>query len=101
MNRNAEMFSYQLKKERRRKTCSFIFFIILLYIFINIVITFLIKPVRQTSVSMIPDVPEKSVVMVSPVVSVYERGDVVLLEARNKKEAGFLKNAYRLADFYI
>ena len=50
---------------------------------------------------MIPDVPEKSVVMVSPVVSVYERGDVVLLEARNKKEAGFLKNALsRFVSFF-
>ena len=36
MNRNVEVFSYQLKKERRRRKCAFVIFFICLYIFINI-----------------------------------------------------------------
>ena len=101
MNRNVEVFSYQLKKERRRKTFSFIVFVIFLYIFINIVISFLIRPVRQNSISMIPDIPEKSVVMVSPVASDYHRGDIVLLEPRYKKDAGFFqKSLNRFVRFF-
>ena len=101
MNRNAEVFSYQLKKERRRRTGFLILFFICLYVFINIVITYLIYPVRQNSVSMIPDVPEKSVVMVSPVADSYGRGDVVLLNARYSAKAGFCKKqADRFVRFF-
>ena len=98
MNRNIEVFSYQLKKERRRRTVTFVIFCICLYIFINIVISYLIYPVRQNSFSMIPDVPEKSVVMVSPVAGSYARGDVVLLEARDKKTYALFK---KLADQFV
>ena len=98
MNRNIEVFSYQLKKERRRRTVSLIIFFICLYIFINLVISFLIHPVRQNSLSMIPDVPEKSIVMVSSISSNYERGDIVLLNSRNVKEKGFFK---RHADRFV
>ena len=89
MNRNAEMFSYQLKKERRKRTGFIILFFICLYIFINIVITYLVYPVCQNSLSMIPDVPEKSAVMVSPVVSNYNRGDIVLLKERKSISKNF------------
>lgn len=101
LNRNAEVFSYQLKKERRRRIGSLILFFVLLYIFINLVITYLIHPVCQNSSSMIPDVPEKSVVMVSPLISGYERGDVVLLKSRNQKNANFfMKQADRFVRFF-
>ena len=93
MNRNVEVFSYQLKKERQRKVLSFILFLITVYVFINILMAFVVCPVRQTSSSMIPDVPEKSVVMTFPAASVYTRGDVVLLEPRYKKNAGFMKRS--------
>ncbi len=98
MNRNAEMFSYQLKKERRKRTGFLILFFICLYIFINIVITYLIYPVCQNSLSMIPDVPEKSAVMVSPVVSNYSRGDIVLLKERKNVSKNFFK---KQADIFV
>ena len=101
MKHNGEVFSYQIKKERRRRTGFVILFFICLYIFINLVITFLIYPVRQNSVSMIPDVPEKSVVMVSPVAGNYERGDVVLLDSRySRKKNFFISQADRLVRFF-
>ncbi len=98
MNRNAEVYSYSLKKERQRRTVFLILFFISLYIFINLVITYIAYPVYQNSVSMIPDVPEKSVVMVSPLLTTYERGDVVLLKARNSLDVNFFK---RQADIFI
>lgn len=98
MNRNIEVFSYQLKKERRRRTITLIAFFICLYIFINIIISFLIYPVRQNSLSMIPDVPEKSIVMVSPVAGGYARGDLVLLNERNERNELLIK---RLADQFV
>ncbi len=98
MNHNVEVFSYQLKKQRQRKTVTFIFFFITLYIFINLLITFVVCPVRQNSTSMIPDIPEKSIVMTFPAASCYSRGDVVLLEAQYKKTAGF---AMRCLDRFV
>ena len=90
MNRNAEVFSYQLKKEKRRKVASLVLFFICLYVFINLVIKFLVCPVRQKSISMIPDVPENSLVLTIPVSKDYRRGDVVLLNPRYKKNASFM-----------
>ncbi len=101
MKRNIEVFSYQLKKERRRRIISFIVFFICLYVFINIVISFFIFPVRQNSLSMIPDIPEKSVVMLSPLAGTYNRGDIVLLNARKEPEKKFLKSqADRFVRFF-
>ena len=91
MSRNTEVFSYQLQKERKQRTVFLIVFFICLYIFINLIISYLVYPVVQTSCSMIPDIPEKSVVMVSPALKSFERGDVVLLKPRNKEETGLLK----------
>ena len=101
MNRNIEVFSYQIKKERRRRTVSFVVFCICLYIFINIVISYLIYPVRQNSVSMIPDIPEKSIVLVSPVAGNFQRGDVVLLQPRYTKKLNlFLSQVQRFVSFF-
>ena len=100
-NRNIEVFSYQLKKERQKRTITLIVFFICLYIFINLAITYLVYPVNQNSCSMIPDVPENSVVMVSPVLNTYERGDVVLLKPRNSLDVNFFKrNADRFVRFF-
>ena len=50
---------------------------------------------------MIPDVPEKSVVMVSPVISNYSRGDVVLLNPRySQKKNFFLSQLERFVRFF-
>ncbi len=101
MNRNIEVFSYQLKKERRKRTWLLILFFIFLYIFINISITYFVYPVKQVSQSMIPDIPEKAVVIVSPFADNYTRGNVVLLNARYSKKIGFFKkHADRFIRFF-
>ena len=98
MNRNAEVFSYSLKKERQRRNIFLVIFLICLYIFINITINYFVYPVNQNSASMVPDIPEKSIVMVSPLVKDFQRGDVVLLQARDSKDVNFFK---RHADRFI
>ena len=101
MSRNVEVYSYQLKKERQKRAGSFILFFICLYIFINLTITYLVFPVCQNSISMIPDIPEKSVVMVSKVLNNFDRGDVVLLKERKSNNANFfMRHADRLVRFF-
>ena len=94
MNRNVEVFSYQLKKERRRRRFALVVFFICLYVFINIILNFLVYPVKQNSVSMIPDISEKTVVLVSPLSESYSRGDIVLLEPKAKKTRSFFFRQY-------
>ena len=63
--------------------------------------TFVVCPVRQNSTSMIPDIPEKSIVMTFPAASVYTRGDVVLLEPQYKKTASFaMRSLDRFVKFF-
>ncbi len=81
---------YQLKKAKQRKVFFVFLYIVFLFAFINIIMTYLIFPVRQTSVSMIPDVLEDSVVMVSPIVKGYDRSDIILLGKRVNEEKSML-----------
>lgn len=101
MNRNAEVYSYSLKKERKRRTVALILFLICFYLTVNLAVTFLVYPVYQKSVSMIPDLPQDSVVMVSPLFNNYERGDVVLLQPRKSSNVNFFKHqADRFVRFF-
>ncbi len=101
MSRSSALFSYQAKKERNRKIIFLILFFISLYIFINIILHFLVYPVKQNSVSMIPDISEKSVVLVSPLADSYDRGDVVLLEPRYKNNKSvFYRQLSRFVSFF-
>ncbi len=83
MSQKLVQFSYQLKKENQRKISSWILFFIFLCIFINVILSFFFYPVNQKSVSMIPDVPSNSFIMVSPAMKSMNRGDVVLMKPRN------------------
>lgn len=78
-------YSYSVKKANERKVANFIVFFLLIFVFINLAVTFLVFPVRQVSASMAPDFPENSIVMVTPLVNGIQRGDVVLM---NTHEAG-------------
>ncbi len=79
---------YQMKKAKQRKVFLIFLYAVFLFAFINTILTYIIFPVRQTSLSMIPDVQQESVVMVSPVASKYERSDIVLIGKRVSEEKG-------------
>ena len=86
MNNKVYEYSYALKKEKQKKVFFVFLYIFLFFVCVNLIMHFFLFPVRQVSTSMIPDVPENSFVMVSPIVNKVERGDVVLLESKNTQE---------------
>ncbi|MCR5062531.1 MAG: signal peptidase I [Treponema sp.] len=91
MNRKLIQYSYEIQKQTQKKVWFVIIYVILLFIFINLILDYVIFPVKQNSISMLPDVPEQSYVMVSPLNKTYERGDIVLLKSRYSKPANKLQ----------
>lgn len=86
MNRKLYEYSYSLKKERRRKVTVAIIFIISIFAIINLILKFLVFPVRQISDSMIPDVNSNSFTLITPLNKTPQRGDVVLVSLNNDEE---------------
>ena len=80
MNRQLYEYSYELRKQRKRKILFFIIYFFVIYFLINIIFAFLIFPVKQVSTSMVPDFPENSISFVTPLNVTMNRGDVVLLK---------------------
>lgn len=86
MSNKLEQYSYSIKKERQRKTLNFVIFFVLFFVIVNLVIAFLAFPVKQVTNSMTPDLPENSLVMVTPLLNNVERGDIILMNAGNSEE---------------
>jgi len=89
-------YSYELRKQKQKKGLIVFFYILFLFVCVNVIVSYLIYPVKQTSVSMNPDLPEESVVMVTPLLRNFERGDIVLISSRKKFENGFFKKTGNL-----
>ena len=85
MNKELYDLSYELKKEFRQKLFSFIFFFLSVIILINLILNFLVFPVKQKSFSMQPDFPVNSCTFFSPLKKGYKRGDIVLVNPGNQK----------------
>jgi len=94
MNRQLFEYSYELKKQNKRKIISIFVYFILIYIILNLIFAFLLFPVRQNSDSMIPDFPESSLSFVSKVYSQPKRGDVVLIDKKNNKGHKFYQKIW-------
>ncbi len=80
MNKKLFQYSYSMKKEHTRKIFAGLFFFIFLVTFVLLILNFLVFPVRQTSVSMTPDIESGSFVLATPLKNNIKRGDVVLLK---------------------
>lgn len=89
-------YSFELKKQKQKKGILVFLYIIVLFICINVIINFLVYPVKQTSISMAPDLPEQSVVMVTPLIKSYNRGDIVLVSPRKVHSDTFINKAANL-----
>lgn len=89
MNRQLFEYSYELKKQNKRKVISLIVYLILIYFILNCIFMFLIFPVKQSSNSMTPDFPEGSISFITKLYSVPKRGDIVVLKSNNNKERKF------------
>lgn len=84
-------FSYAIKKQRNFKLFTNIIFVVFLIAFVTILLNFVLFPVRQTSISMNPDLPENSFAMISKIGKNFQRGDVVLIQNQNEKPESKLK----------
>lgn len=101
MNRQLYEYSYELRKQRKRKFLFFIVYFCLIYFLINLIFSFLIFPVKQLSTSMVPDFPENSVSFVTPINKVLNRGDVVLLKNKvNEQKNVFEKIWHNISLFF-
>jgi len=94
-------YNYQLKRNKQKNFLITLTFIVLIIFIINVIMTYVLYPVRQNSVSMNPDVPEQSLIMVSPLMKNYDRGDIVLVESRmQKKQKRFEKFLSNICSFF-
>lgn len=91
MNHQLFEYSYQLKKENQKKFLGFLSYFVLLFIITNLILSYLIFPVKQVSVSMMPDIPEQTVVMLSKINKTPERGSVILLKPNVDRKNNLLK----------
>ena len=86
MNRQLFEYSYELKKQNKRKVLFTIIYLILIYVILNIIFAFILFPVKQASSSMQPDFPEGSISFITKIYPTPKRGDVVLLNHRINHE---------------
>lgn len=94
-------FSYTLKKQHQKTVTNVIIFILVYYIIMNLVLAFLVFPVRQVSDSMLPELPQNSFIMTSPVSKTPERGQIVLLKNQAKiKQNIFKKGITQFVSFF-
>lgn len=91
MNHQLFEYSYQLKKENQKKFLGFLSYFVLLFIIVNLILAYLIFPVKQVSTSMLPDVPEQSVVMVTKLNKTPERGSLILLKPNVDRKNNLMK----------
>ncbi|MBQ5471720.1 MAG: signal peptidase I [Treponema sp.] len=92
MNKDIYELSYTMKKDLHQKI-SFAFVLIFSALLItNLILVFVIFPVRQTSVSMQPDIPKESCVMFTPLNRNFKRGSVVLLKKRSAEKTSLFEN---------
>jgi len=86
MSNKVFKYSVTQKKERYIRAVTIISYIIFIIVFLNIIVDFLLFPVKQNSISMTPDLDEGQMVLVTPITNSVKRGDIVLLEPQLKEE---------------
>lgn len=80
MNKKIFEFSYQAKKVYRRNVLKIVYSIILFYAVLNLILAYLVYPLRQTSISMIPDFTDNSWLLATPLDKTPERGDIMVIK---------------------
>lgn len=97
MNKDLYELSYSAKKDFNKKVFHIVLFVVLIYLSINLILSFVIFPLRQKSVSMEPDIIEKSCIFFTPLKGC-SRGDVVLLEPFTEEKLNFLS---KMSDLFV
>lgn len=96
MNKDLYELSYSLKKDYEKKVLSVVSVFITVFIVINLILSFLIFPLKIKSVSMSSEIEKDSVLLFSPVFKKIKRGDVVLLKELSEEKGSFFKRSINL-----
>lgn len=97
MNKDLYELSYSAKKDFNKKVFHIVLFVVLIYLSINLILNFVIFPLRQASVSMEPDIIENSCIFFTPLKGC-SRGDVVVLEPFTEEKLNFFS---KINDLFI
>lgn len=100
MEKNIYAISYKLKRELHHKILSTVGIVLLFFLVVSFLMSFIIFPIENKSDSMSPDLPSGSYEFVSPLMTNPERGDVILMSNYKNENIGFFKRFLRtLASF--
>lgn len=91
MNNKVLQYSYSMRKERQKRIVFFVLYCLVLLLVMNLLLTFVVFSVNQKSSSMSPDIPENSLVMVSPLIKRTARGSVVYIKSQDDTEYSLFK----------
>lgn len=93
MNKKLFELSYSVRKDFEKKISSVLFFVICIFVAINLFVAFVAFSVRIASGSMEPDSGKNTCILFSPLKRNVGRGSVVLLEPLQKSNDSFLFEA--------
>lgn len=85
---NIYEISYSLKQERRRFIQNAVFFVVVFFLALNAILTFVICPVQQRAASMEPNFPSGTCVFATPLGRKIKRGEIIII-AQNEKKLTF------------
>lgn len=94
--------SFTLKKELHRRVFVFVINFISIFVVLNLILSFVAFPVKETSDSMGPDIAKNSLIFVSPLNLPVKRGEVYLVDKNspvNSVKKNILNAALRFFTF--
>lgn len=97
-------YSFEKKRAKKKKIGIIISLILILFLFCNLITKYLVFSVCQKSSSMSPDIKENSLIMLTPIMHKINRGDVILLnpkekDLKNSKFEAFLDQCFSFFTF--
>lgn len=92
MNKAIYDISYKMRKELYERIRNVLIAIVITIIFINIILSFFIFPVRNRSTAMEPDVVSGGMEFICPLFKTPSRGEIFLLQDAQELEVPFYKS---------
>ncbi len=88
MNKEIFELSFVMKRARRRYAIRIFLICLLIFISINLLFKYVVNPVKNTTVSMEPNVKRNTMLFVTPIYGTVHRGDVILIDSGIRTEVG-------------
>ncbi len=101
MEDNIYAISYKMRLELYRRIFSVAMTFFLCFLAVSLLLSFVIFPVTQKSVSMAPDIPCDSVELIVPFLRSPHRGDVVLVQSHELKKKSMAKRVVNTFFLFI